>query len=42
LRSSVHGSEAIVIKVEETPDINKAEHPEAITFPIIKTEPDVN
>jgi len=41
LRSSVHGSEAIGIKVEETTVMNKEEHPEAITFPIIKTEPEV-
>jgi len=41
LRSSVDGSETIGIKVEEKTDMNKEGNPEAITFPIIKTEPEV-
>jgi hypothetical protein len=36
LRSAVGGNEVIGIKVEEE------EHPEAISFPTIKTEPEVS
>jgi len=42
LRSSVDGSETVGIKVVETTDMNKKEHPEAITFPTVKTEPEVS
>jgi len=42
LRSSVDGSEAVGIKVVETTGMNKEEHPEAITFPTVKTEPEVS
>jgi hypothetical protein len=41
LRPSVDGSEALGIKVKETTDMNKEGHPDAITFPTIKTEPEV-
>ena len=42
LRSSVDGNKVIFIKVEEETDIKEEEHPEAISFPTIKTEPEVS
>jgi hypothetical protein len=41
LSSSVDGNEAINIRVGETTDMNKEEHPEVKTFATIKTESEV-